>query len=236
MTAPSSTPKPICEAARRRADRARSAPASRCSRRPACPALRRREGGFAGLCAIVCGAAAFDRQRRRDLGTAARGVRSVPPRRACGARARDQLARLGLSAPKISTIKAIAQAIANGTIDLDALAAMEADEAHDGADRAARHRAVDRRHLSAVLPRPCRRLAGRRPRAAGGGAHRVRAAQRGRTPRTMAKLAEAWRPWRGVAAHLLWAYYRAVKRREGAPVQAADRDKNNNKNGDTNGR
>ena len=34
----------------------------------------------------------------------------------------------------------------------------------------------------------------------------------------MAKLAEAWRPWRGVAAHLLWAYYHVVKRRDGAPV------------------
>ncbi len=29
------------------------------------------------------------------------------------------------------------------------------------------------------------------------------------------ELAEAWRPWRGVAARLLWAYYRAVKLREG---------------------
>jgi len=32
--------------------------------------------------------------------------------------------------------------------------------------------------------------------------------------------AEAWRPWRGVAAHLLWNYYRAVKQREGAPMQS----------------
>ncbi len=31
----------------------------------------------------------------------------------------------------------------------------------------------------------------------------------------MSRLAEAWRPWRGVAAHLLWAYYHVVKRREG---------------------
>ena len=38
--------------------------------------------------------------------------------------------------------------------------------------------------------------------------------------KAMAKLAEKWRPWRGVAAHLLWAYYHVVKRREGAPVQA----------------
>ena len=35
----------------------------------------------------------------------------------------------------------------------------------------------------------------------------------------MIKLAEPWRPWRGVAAHLFWAYYHVVKRREGAPVQ-----------------
>jgi DNA-3-methyladenine glycosylase II len=34
----------------------------------------------------------------------------------------------------------------------------------------------------------------------------------------MAALAESWRPWRAVAARLLWSYYRAVKRREPAPV------------------
>ena len=28
------------------------------------------------------------------------------------------------------------------------------------------------------------------------------------------EMAEAWRPWRGVAAHLLWAYYHVVKRRD----------------------
>ena len=36
--------------------------------------------------------------------------------------------------------------------------------------------------------------------------------------KALAKLAEAWRPWRGVAAHLLWAYYHAVKRRDVVPV------------------
>ena len=38
--------------------------------------------------------------------------------------------------------------------------------------------------------------------------------------KALAKLAEAWRPWRGVAAHLLWAYYHAVKRRDVVPVQS----------------
>ena len=34
----------------------------------------------------------------------------------------------------------------------------------------------------------------------------------------MGPLAEPWRPWRGAAACLLWTYYRAVKRRDGAPI------------------
>jgi len=34
----------------------------------------------------------------------------------------------------------------------------------------------------------------------------------------MVSLAEPWRPLRGVAARVLWTYYRAVKRRDGAPV------------------
>jgi DNA-3-methyladenine glycosylase II len=32
-------------------------------------------------------------------------------------------------------------------------------------------------------------------------------------------LAEAWRPYRGVAACVLWSYYRAVKRRDAVPIQ-----------------
>lgn len=33
--------------------------------------------------------------------------------------------------------------------------------------------------------------------------------------RELKVMAEAWSPWRGVAARLLWAYYRVVKQREG---------------------
>ncbi len=35
------------------------------------------------------------------------------------------------------------------------------------------------------------------------------------TERELRRMAEAWSPWRGVAARLLWAYYRTAKRREG---------------------
>ena len=47
----------------------------------------------------------------------------------CGARA-DKLSRIGLSRPKIKTVKAISAAIAKGNIDLARLAGMEADSAH----------------------------------------------------------------------------------------------------------
>lgn len=35
------------------------------------------------------------------------------------------------------------------------------------------------------------------------------------TDRALRQMAEAWSPWRGVAARLLWAYYRVAKQREG---------------------
>ena len=93
------------------------------------PALRRRPAGFAGLCAIICSqqlstasaaaiwarlAAAFDPFHHDAL----RHARAA------------KLARLGLSRPKIKTMKALGSAIAKGTIDLAALARMEADAAH----------------------------------------------------------------------------------------------------------
>ena len=37
----------------------------------------------------------------------------------------------------------------------------------------------------------------------------------------MGPLADGWRPWRAIAARLLWTYYRAVKNREGVLLQAA---------------
>ena len=41
------------------------------------------------------------------------------------------------------------------------------------------------------------------------------------TTKEMGPLADGWRPWRAVAARLLWTYYRAVKSREGVLDPAA---------------
>jgi DNA-3-methyladenine glycosylase II len=180
------------------------------------PGLRRREGGYAGLCSIVCG---------QQLSTAsaaairARLFAAFDPFHHDTVRlARaDRLARLGLSKPKIKTIKEIGKAIARGHIDLDAVATMEADEAH--AALTALHGIgpwTADIYLLFCLGNadawPAGDLALQE-------AARIALGLRKRPDaKAMAKLAVVWRPWRGVAAHLLWAYYHAVKRREGAPV------------------
>jgi DNA-3-methyladenine glycosylase II len=179
--------------------------------------LRRREGGYAGLCAIVCG-----QQLSTASAAAIRGrlFAAFDPfhHDAIRLARTDRLKRLGLSAPKIKAIKAIAGAIAKGAIDLDAVARMEADEAH--AALTALHGVgpwtadiyllfclgnADAWPAGDLALQESARIAfGLRRRPDG---------------KAMVKLADQWRPWRGVAAHLLWAYYHAVKRREGAPVQ-----------------
>ena len=205
----------------------------RCSPKAGMPALRRREGGFAGLCAIVCGAAAFDRERGRDPGPAVRGVRSVPPRRAAAARAPTSSRGSACRGRRSRRSRRSARRSPEGTIDLDARRRHGGRRRARGADRAARHRAVDRRHLSAVLPRPCRRLAGRRPRAC-----RRRRASRsacgsGRTPRrwpSSPKHGGRGAGWRRICCGPIIT---SVKRREGAPVQVQRQDTTSETNGGT---
>ena len=94
------------------------------------PPLRRREGGFAGLCTIVIG-----QQLSVASAAAIRGRLMAafdPFHHDSVRRARtDKLARLGLSAAKIRTLKAIGTAVSKGDINLEALAQMDADAAHD---------------------------------------------------------------------------------------------------------
>src|SRR6516165_168766 len=181
------------------------------------PALRRRPAGFSGLCAIICA-----QQLSTASATAIWGrlVGAFNPfdhdavRRARAAK----LARIGLSRPKIKTMKAIGNAIASGAIDLDALARMDADAAHAaltalhgvGPWTADIYLLFCLGHADAW---PAGDLALQEAvRLAFGLAQRP-------TSKEMGPLAEIWRPRRGVAACLLWTYYRAIKGREAAPIQ-----------------
>jgi DNA-3-methyladenine glycosylase II len=179
--------------------------------------LRRREAGFAGLCAIVCGqqlstaAAATIRGR---LFAAFDPFHHDTLRRARG----DKLKRLGLSAAKIKAIKGIGKAVAKQHIDLNAVGNMPADEAHAkltalhgvGPWTADIYLLFCLGHADAF---PAGDLAVQE-------AARIALDLRKRPdPNALTKIAQAWRPWRGVAAHLLWAYYHVVKKRDVVPVQ-----------------
>ena len=181
-------------------------------------ALRRREAGFAGICAIVCG---------QQLSTAsAAAIRNRlfaafdPFHHDTVRKARtDKLKRLGLSMPKIKSIRAIAAAVSDGVIDLTAVGNMDADDAHAalvqlhgiGPWTADIYLLFCLGHADAF---PAGDLAVQE-------AVRIAFNLRKRPdPKALTKIAEAWRPWRGVAAHLFWAYYHVVKRREGISLQA----------------
>jgi DNA-3-methyladenine glycosylase II len=136
-------------------------------------------------------------------------------RRARGAK----LARAGLSAPKIRTLKAIAKAIDRGDLDLPALVKKPPDEAH--AALTAVHGIgpwTADIYLLFCLGHadtwPAGDLALQE-------ATRLLLALNTRpTAKEMGSLAECWRPWRGAAACMLWTYYRARKQRDGAPIAA----------------
>ena len=182
-------------------------------------ALRQREAGFPGLCAIVCG---------QQLSTAsAAAIRDRlfaafdPFHHETVRKARtDKLKRLGLSAAKIKAIREIGRAVARGRIDLTKVGEMDADDAHAaltalhgvGPWTADIYLLFCLGHADAF---PAGDLAVQE-------SARIAFSLRKRPDaKALTKLAEAWRPWRGVAAHLLWAYYHAVKRREGISLEPA---------------
>ncbi|MFD2182717.1 DNA-3-methyladenine glycosylase family protein [Rhodoplanes azumiensis] len=176
------------------------------------PPLRRRPGGFPGLAATVLG------QQLSTASAAAIGARLFaaidPFEPKAVLRSRDTtLARIGLSAPKIKALKEIARALRDGALDLDAVAALPADAAHAalvavhgiGPWTADSYLLFCLGHADAW---PAGDLALQE-------ALRIAFVLDARpTTKQMGPLAEPWRPWRGVAAFLLWTYYRTIKQRD----------------------
>lgn len=179
------------------------------------PPLRRTTGGIEALASIivaqqvsVASAAAIWARTLRALSPFTADVLASAP---------DEAFRAGgLSLPKIKALRALARAVRDG-FDLDALEGMEADAAHAaltgikgiGPWTADIYLLTCLGHADAfaggdLAIQEAARLAFGLP-------ERPRAA-------AMLALAEAWRPWRAVAARLLWSYYRVAKSgREGAP-------------------
>jgi DNA-3-methyladenine glycosylase II len=181
--------------------------------------LRRRAGGFAGLASIIVAQQLSVASAAAIWGRLSAAFDPLDPDKIRRARA-STLARLGLSGAKIRTFKAITAAIHREGLDLDALAELPADEAH---------RTLTAIHgigpwtadiyLLFCLGHPDAWPAGD---LAVQEAMRLAFSLKTRpSARDMGPLAERWRPLRGVAACLLWSYYRAIKKRDGAPIPAS---------------
>jgi DNA-3-methyladenine glycosylase II len=183
------------------------------------PPLRKRVDGFAGLASIVVSQQLSTASANAIWGRLSTSFDPFDHVAVLRARA-PRLARAGLSAPKIRTLKAIAKAVDRGQLDLAALAALPADDAHlaltavhgIGPWTADIYLLFCLGHADAW---PAGDLALQE-------AARLLFALKTRpTVKEMMPLAEPWRPWRGAAACVLWSYYRAAKRRGGAPAAAA---------------
>ena len=200
-------------------DRARSAPRRRVlsarGRAAAAPArgrLRR------ALPAIIVVAAGLDRERRGDLGPLAARARSARCRRRILARGDGRALRApGLSAAKIRTLRPSPPPSRTG-LDLAALADMPRRRGPCARSPRSRASAPGRPTSiscsASAMPTPSRPATSRCRRRRGSPS----TCRRGRRRRRCSPLAEAWRPWRGVAARLLWAYYRAVSSARCAPA------------------
>jgi DNA-3-methyladenine glycosylase II len=177
------------------------------------PTLRQREPGFAGLAAIVCGQQLSTASAAAIWGRVSAAFDPFHHDALRRARA-DRLGRLGLSAAKIKTLKSLARELAAERLNLDVLAEEDADAAHATLTRlhgigpwtADVYLLFCLRHGDAW---PAGDLAVQE-------AVRIGLGLKTRpTAKQMAPLAEPWRPLRGAAAHLWWAYYKVLKTRDG---------------------
>ena|SRR5438105_5229372 len=190
------------------------------------PPLRRRADGFSGLASIVVSQQLSTASAKAIWDRLTAMLDPLEPPAVLHART-ARLARAGLSAPKIRSLRAIAKAIDRGELDLPGLVHRPAEDAHCaltaihgiGPWTADIYLLFCLGHADAW---PAGDLALQE-------ATRLLFALAVRpTSKEMGSLAELWRPWRGAAACVLWSYYRAIKQREGAPVPAAGSDRRSN--------
>jgi DNA-3-methyladenine glycosylase II len=178
--------------------------------------LRRRSDGFAGLAATVVSQQLSTASASAIWGRLAAAFDPFEPAAIIKARA-PKLARVGLSRPKIKALKEIAHAVKSGKLALAKLGELTAEDAH--AALTAVHGigpwTADIYLLSCLGHAdawPAGDLALQE-------AARLAFGLRARpNAKQMVALAEPWRPYRAVAARVLWTYYRAVKGRDGAPT------------------
>ncbi len=172
------------------------------------PPLRRRPAGFEGLARIVVGqqlsvasaAAIWGRTAATVAPFGARQLMATPD---------DRLRQAGLSVGKVRTLRALAAAVEAG-LDLEDMEGLTDEAVHEALTA-----------VTGIGPWTADIFImfclGRADGFAPGDLALQIALQMATgldarpTSKELALFAERWRPWRGVAAHLLWAYYKVRK-------------------------
>ena len=177
--------------------------------------LRLDEPGFVPLIEIICtqqisrasAAAIFARLRERVVPLDPQGILDLDD---------AAMREIGLSRPKLATMRAVSHATIAGTLNLVAVCSLDAEQATAhlcavpgiGPWTAGVYLLFCAGH-SDILP-------------TGDVALQWSASEAFRrntrmSARELDDLAESWSPWRGVAARLLWAHYAVIKGREVIP-------------------
>lgn len=180
------------------------------------PPLRRRAPGFEGLAAIVVSQQVSVASARAIESRLLARFAPLDAAALAGA-SDDDLRACGLSAPKMRTLRACADEILCGRLDLDALADSDADQAHAAltAVKGIGPWTADI-YLLFCLGHPDAFPAG--DLALQEAARLAFGLKKRPDARRLEALAKSWRPWRAVAARLLWSFYAVAKSRDGVGV------------------
>ena len=174
------------------------------------PPLRRRPAGFEGLARIIVAQQLSTASAGAIWGRLAARVAPLTPE-ALLAHSEAGLKEVGLSAPKIRTLRALSQAVAQDGLDLERLSGLAEEAVHEAlcAVKGIGPWTADIYVMFCIGRADAFAAGDLALQVAAGHAAGLDARP---SPAELLALAERWRPWRGVAARLLWAYYPHMKR------------------------
>lgn len=170
------------------------------------PLPRRRPDGFPALVSSIIGQqvsahAGAAIQRRVEAGLGSVTAEAVLTK------SEDELRSFGLSRPKIKYIRGVAEAVATGELDFDALRHAPDDEVLETLTRLKGiGQWTAEIYLMFALQRPDVMPSG--DLALAESAARLMGLKARPKPKELAVIAERWQPWRSTAALMLWYYYR----------------------------
>lgn len=185
------------------------------------PPRRRRDQGFATVVLLILEQQVSLASAEATYARLSAAAGDVAPERIL-ALGEDRLRRLGLSRQKARYVENLAHAVIGGTIDFRRIARAD--------DQTAREALVALKgvgtwtadiYLLSALQRPD--IWPARDLALQVAAHEIKELDARPDEAVLVEIGEAWRPWRSVAARLLWHYYRnAVRNRRAAPTKSAE--------------